>query len=227
MREVAALNLDARVPTCPDWNVGQLVEHTTNVYAHKAETMRRGAFPKDWPPERTGDVLDNFDQAYADLLAEFGKRSPDDTTPTWYPPEQNVRFWIRRMAQETVIHRVDAELALKEDVAPIPDDFAVDGVDELLICFLDFQSREYAQYFPLPKSDLAPVAISTGGRTWTATMTPKAVNVDGAGDAPARIEGEPNAMLLWLWRRAEGGVNISGDESLVAMLQENLREATQ
>ena len=50
-------------------------------------------------------------RAYGELIAEFGARQPTDPTPTWYDPDQTVAFWIRRMAQETVIHRMDAELA--------------------------------------------------------------------------------------------------------------------
>ena len=45
------------------------------------------------------------------------------------------------MAQETVIHRVDAELAAGEPIAPIPDDLAVDGIDEVLERFLAYGSR--------------------------------------------------------------------------------------
>ena len=56
-----------------------------------------------------------------------------------------MRFWIRRMAQETVIHRVDAELALGEPFAPIPDDLALDGIDEVLERFLAFGTHGVAQ----------------------------------------------------------------------------------
>jgi hypothetical protein len=30
-----------------------------------------------------------------------------DPAGSWYTPDQTVGFWIRRMAQETVIHRID------------------------------------------------------------------------------------------------------------------------
>jgi hypothetical protein len=40
------------------------------------------------------------------------------------------------MAQETVIHRVDAELAAGAPVAVIPGDLAADGIDELLAAFV-------------------------------------------------------------------------------------------
>jgi hypothetical protein len=52
-------------------------------------------------------------------------------------PDQTVGFWIRRMAQETVVHRVDAELAAEVAPGAIPDDIALDGIDEFLIAFIE------------------------------------------------------------------------------------------
>jgi hypothetical protein len=34
-------------------------------------------------------------------------RKPEDPAGSWYTPDQTVGFWIRRMAHETVIHRID------------------------------------------------------------------------------------------------------------------------
>src|SRR5258708_3724435 len=66
--------------------------------------------------------LELLDRAYAALSAEFAARRPEDHTFTWYDPDQTVGFWIRDMAQETVIHRVDAELAAGRPIAAIPGD---------------------------------------------------------------------------------------------------------
>ena len=43
----------------------------------------------------------------AGLVAEFSARKPEDPAGTWYTPDQTVGFCIGRMAQETVIHRID------------------------------------------------------------------------------------------------------------------------
>ena len=77
--------------------------------------------------------LELLDRAYAALTSKFAARRPEEQAYTWYSPDQRVGFWIRRMAQETVIHRVDAELADGELLAAIPADLAADGIDELLI----------------------------------------------------------------------------------------------
>jgi hypothetical protein len=59
-------------------------------------------------------------RAYGALRAEFRTRGPALPALTWYDPDQTVAFWIRRMAQETVIHRIDAELAARLPVTPVP-----------------------------------------------------------------------------------------------------------
>ena len=71
-------------------------------------------------------------RAYSSVLAEFAARRPQDPAGSWYTPDQTVGFWIRRMAQEKVIHSMDAELGIGQPVAPVPADLAVDGIDELL-----------------------------------------------------------------------------------------------
>jgi Mycothiol maleylpyruvate isomerase N-terminal domain len=87
--------------------------------------------PAAWPPKELADEqpLALLDRVYAGLLKEFATRKPDDPAGSWYTPDRTAGFTIRRMAQETVIHRVDAELRTGQPVAPVPPDFAVDGLD--------------------------------------------------------------------------------------------------
>src|SRR5258708_19732096 len=105
--------------------------------------------------------LELLDWAYAALTAEFAARRPEDHTFTWYDPDQTVGFWIRDMAQETVIHRVDAELAAAEPLAAIPGDLAADGIDELLVAFVQYDIAllpdKFADLLPSPPAPtLAP-----------------------------------------------------------------------
>ena len=90
------------------------------VYLHKVETMRQGAHPEGWPPafRMTSPWV-----AYPGVpgaAGEFAARNPADPSGTWYGPDQTVGFWIRRMAQETVIHRIDAELGVGRTGHPGP-----------------------------------------------------------------------------------------------------------
>ena len=62
------------------------------------------------------------------------------------------------MAQETVIHRIDAELGTGRPVAPVPVDLAVDGIDELFKVFVAYSVAGSDDYF----ADV--LASSPGGR---------------------------------------------------------------
>jgi hypothetical protein len=233
LREVAAIDLSAPVPSCPGWSADDLVRHVAVVYLHKAETMRGGGWPDPWPPDTTAEpALELLDRAHATLVGEFAQRRPEQHSVTWFDPDQTVGFWIRRMAQEAVIHRVDGELAAKVEVAAIPDDLAVDGIDEVLIRFLAWASVTWPEDFDdrLSKVDDRPLVVSAGGLSWQIRATPAGVVVTGeALAAPAaRIHGSPQAVLLWLWRRADvGSVSVEGDQVLVEQLWTLLDPATQ
>ena len=109
-----------------------------------------------------------LDRAYAALTAEFAARSPESPAFTWYGPDQTVGFWIRRMAQETVIHRVDAELgAGVASIAPIPADLAHDGIDEFLVAFVEYGTRDVARRVQRSSS-----RRPTGGRSGSRRPTP-------------------------------------------------------
>lgn len=223
----------APVPTCPEWTVDDLVRHVGEVYLHKVECMRRGTFPDPWPPDTSGEpALHLLDRGYAALSAEFAARPPGSPAATWFEPEQTVGFWIRRMAQETVIHRVDGELALGEEPGPIPDDLAVDGIDEVLERFLRYGSHRWVADFrpTLPGAEQPPVLVATDGYGWLVRATPDGVAVEIATPrtaAPATVSGDPVPLLLWLWRRADGGVETDGDPALIANLRSLLFTATQ
>jgi uncharacterized protein (TIGR03083 family) len=233
LRRTAEHDLTAPVPTCPGWTVDQLVRHVAEVYLHKTECIRLRRSPRPWPPDTSGEpALALLDRAYAGLTAEFAARSPEQPAATWYEPEQTVGFWIRRMAQETVIHRVDGELALAEAPGPISDDLAVDGIDEVLERFLRYGSHRWAEEFApsLPDAEQPPVLVATDGYGWLVRATPDGVALEIATPrttAPATVSGDPVPLLLWLWRRADQGVEIDGDQDLVDHLRALLRDATQ
>jgi uncharacterized protein (TIGR03083 family) len=114
LREVASIDPAAAVPTCPGWTVADVTRHVGEVYMHKTLAMRQGAEPEQWPPPSLAEEepIPLLERAYAELLDEFAARKPEDPAGTWYKPDQTVGFWIRRMAQETVVHRIDAELGV-------------------------------------------------------------------------------------------------------------------
>lgn len=233
LRAVAEDRLDAAVPSCPGWTVRDLVRHVATVYLHKVRCMELGRAPADWPPDVSGEPpLALFDRALAELTATFAARRPADATFTWYPPDQTVGFWIRRMAQETAVHRVDAELAAGA-VTPVADDLALDGIDEVLRIFLGWGTREYL-HVPevaalLAESDGRTVEVRSGPETFLVRPTADGVLVDAAdGGGAAVVTGDPSPVLLWLWNRADAdAVRVDGDPALIGYLRRLMADATE
>jgi uncharacterized protein (TIGR03083 family) len=241
LRAVAPLDPTAAVPSCPGWTVADVAHHVGEVYLHKTLAMREGAEPDPWPPKELADenLLALLDRAYAGLLAEFAAREPGDPAGSWYKPDQTVGFWIRRMAHETVIHRIDAELGAGQAVAPVPADLAVDGIDELLKVFVSYSVAEWGDYFAdvLAGSPGRTYAVRTGDAAWRVRTGPGLFTVDdGAGDgaggrADVTVSGPPEALLRWVWNRegpgAPSGVTIEGAPEAVDELRRCIVTATQ
>lgn len=215
LRAVVPADLAAAVPSCPGWTVADLTRHVGEVYLHKTLAMRDGAEPEPWPPAELADEepLALLDRAYSGLVGEFSSRRPDDPAGFWYAPDQTVGFWIRRMAQETVIHRIDAELGTGQPVAPVPADLAVDGTDELLKIFVAYSVAEWGEYFTgvLADSPGRTYTVQTDGAAWRARTGPGLFAVeDGADDAAdLTVSGAPTPLLRWMWNR-EGAGEPSG-----------------
>lgn len=235
LRDVAGKDLAAPVPSCPGWTVTDLVRHVAEVYLHKVEAMRRAQMPEPWPPDLTAEEpLALLDRAYTALRAEFDTRDAGGPAFTWHAPDQTVGFWIRRMAHETVIHRVDAELALGESIGGIPADVAVDGVDEVLNVFLEYGSRTWREDFAgqLVEWGDQSLLVTMDGTSWRVTVHPDGVDVAaGGGDeatATATVRGEPAPLLLWLWNRGgDDWVIATGEPRFAADLRRLLAIATQ
>jgi uncharacterized protein (TIGR03083 family) len=187
LRDVAGTGLTVPVPSCPGWTVTDLVRHVGLVYLHKATVMQTGAWPDPWPPSETAteDPIALLDRGYGAVTHEFSRRGDADQALTWHARDQTVKFWIRRMAQETVIHRLDAELALQNDSAPIPTDLAVDGIDEVLRLFVDYGSRAWHE-------DFADALSTAKGRTVLIRTTPPG-SVPAQGPATSAPASTPAA----------------------------------
>jgi uncharacterized protein (TIGR03083 family) len=232
LHDLARGDLTATVPTCPEWTLSDLVEHVATVYLHKAETMRLGEFPKEWPPQREPEAPAAYLQrAYAALTDEFAARAPSDTATTWFEPDQTVGFWMRRMAHESVIHRVDAELAAGVDLLPIADDIAVDGIDEVLRTILSYSSASWPEDFEdaLPANGETAL-VRAGDSAWLVTFGDHVTvaDADPQTSADVTLQGDPGVVLLWMWRRgAEDTVAHRGRAEVAAMLHDFLRVSTQ
>jgi len=227
LSEVARMGLDPPVPSCPGWSVADVVRHTAQVYLHKVECMRRGEAPAEWPPADFADrePLSFFAEAIQELWDELVARDPDEVATTWWPHDQTVGFWYRRMAQETAVHRVDAELA-HDVVTPVDEALAIDGIDEVLQIMLGgpWWDGEYATAEPVD----ARVRVTSGGRSWTVSLTAASVVVaeTDEGDVAVEVAGQPDDVYLWLWgRRDAGSLAVTGDTEVADAFRRRLQEA--
>lgn len=223
----AARDLDAQVPHCPGWAVRDVVEHISEVYEHKIATIAMcGGKPDPWPPEWPADrdPLDWFSDVRGRLLETLGKTDSNAPSWTWSPSDQTVGFWVRRMSQETAVHRADVEEATGR-AAPVNAELAVDGVDEVLTVMLAGDWSDYSQ------PDLTgTVDVETGDRVWRVTMKADDVTVTAAdeGTPPdATVVADPSPLLLWMWGRADSSaVDIRGDATASDRLRRRLALTT-
>ncbi|RII14694.1 hypothetical protein DSC45_20285 [Streptomyces sp. YIM 130001] len=242
LRSVVPDRLSARVPTCPDWTVGDLTRHVGDVYLHKTLAMREGVEREPWPPAELADEdpLKLLDRGHAGLMEEFAAHGPEDHAGSWYTPDPTVGFWIRRMAQETVIHRIDAELGAGVPVAPVAEDLAVDGIDEVLRVFAEFSVAEWGDYFTgiLDRSPGRLHTLRTDGAEWRVRTAPGLFAVEGGTDGPGgraecdvTVSAPPADLLRWLWNRESPGVpsdvRVAGTPEAVAELRGCLTVATE
>lgn len=226
--KVAARGLDAPVPSCPDWQVADVVSHVATVYEHKVRVMADNGWPSPWPPPDFArrEPIAFLRDAKTDLFAEFAAHEMSEQTTTFSPEDGTIGFWARRMALEVAVHRFDAELA-HDAVTPIPADLAVDGVDEVLRVTLAGPWWDGLVDTEHPVD--APVAVEAGLHRWLCTLSARDVSVAAGSEARAvaTISGDPEAVFLWLWGRVgDERVEISGEHDAGAEFRARLVECT-
>lgn len=220
MATLARGDLEAPVPTCPDWTLANLVEHTGFVHRWQTEAARvdRGEFPDGalWRHGPAGgQTLAEWFQAGVDAaVATMSAIDPGEPRWTWAAPGQTAQWYFRRIAQETLVHRIDAELAAGVDVGAVDPAFAVDGVDEVCDVFMPAATGQ---------------AIGGNGETlhlhatdaegeWLFTMHADRVDVargHAKGDAAVRATARDLLLLVW-GREPLGDIELFGDEDVVS-----------
>jgi uncharacterized protein (TIGR03083 family) len=226
LAQVSRDHLEANVPPCPGWQVRDVVTHVAEVYEQKiaCTLLQRDPdpWPPDWPADR--DPTEWLADAQRRLLELFSERGPAAPSYTWLPADQTVGFWARRMAHETVIHRVDVELSCGQS-SPVNPVLAVDGVDEVLAIFLagDWSDE------PADECQGQRIVVRTGDRGWEVELLREAVNVyPPRGNPDAEVSGDPEAVLLWLWGRGPAtGLRHVRNASIATLLRDRLKLATQ
>jgi uncharacterized protein (TIGR03083 family) len=228
----AAAGLEAAVPSCPEWVVRDLVQHQGVIhrwatgYVEGARTGQGdvdldevvGAFPDD------GGLLDWFASGHAKLVEVLSSADPGLVCWTFLSAPSPLLMWSRRQAHETTVHGVDAELAAGWIPALIPADFAADGIDELLCCFI---TRPFSK-LKADSPKLLRVSCTDTEGDWLVRITPDGPPVTVAAPGPVgadcQVAGSAADLYLALWnRRPSEGLAIDGDADVLGLFSDKVQ----
>ena len=204
----AATNLGVRVPACPDWTLRDLVYHVWEVHSFWNQVAaKKLRDPADaLRPEQPEDELlvGALSEGARALIATLRNADPTTTVWTW-ASRKDIGFIVRRMAQETAVHRWDAEQAAGAP-APIEPDLAADGIDEFLEYFVE--EKRLAD----GTESVRLHATDTGG-DWTIRVANGALSfTHERASTDASVTGSASDLLLLLWRRIPiNALQIDGD----------------
>ncbi|TQS40701.1 maleylpyruvate isomerase N-terminal domain-containing protein [Cryptosporangium phraense] len=217
--------LASPVPSCPGWTVADLVAHVGAVYRRHAAHVVRGVTTQ---PEGQIDpgaapagpaVIEWWDESFRLILAALDSTDPAAPAWNWSIQEQVARFWFRRMAHETAVHRWDAQLgagaALTE---PIDAPLAVDGIDERLDTYL---AGKHDWPDDTPRGVITLRATDADGH-WAVRMRGVGISLldtgtvfDDEPHAQAAVTGTASDLELALWGRVPLAVlTVEGNPAL-------------
>jgi uncharacterized protein (TIGR03083 family) len=214
------------VPTCPDWTFTDLLTHVGRAHRWAAQIIEQRLtaaipLPSMVVPDERADWLLAGARQLTTAAAALGA---DGAVWTW-SPDRTAGWWVRRMMHDTLIHRVDAEVAVGS-TTPIPADLAADGVSDLLDTVKTlspvpqlgkFQTLlGHGETLHLHATD---PGLGEAGEWW---ITRGPVRVDWEhrhGKADVAVRGPARDLLLVLNRRLppdEADLTMFGDEPLFA-----------
>lgn len=232
---IKGADLTTPVPSCPGWNVGQLVRHLGGGQRWAAKTVRtRATRPlpdhefRDLAPYANEDavVLDPWLVESATRLAgALSAAGPD--TAVWTPLPDGLAtttFWARRYTYETLMHRADAALAVGAEFA-VEADVALDAIDEWMELGslpLHFDMHPRMKELLGPGRTLHLHATDTpadAGAEWVVDLTGDVITWRRAHERSAVAVRAPlTDLLLIIYRRRPprgDGIEVFGDAKLL------------
>lgn len=215
LADIAASGLHTAVRTCPGWDLEALVVHLAGTYRRYAAQM---VAPDPLvqlelsPPEGLAP-LNYLEASLIAVLDALRDRVSEDPCWNFIGEDETVGFVARRLAHETAIHRVDAELT-RGLAHGIDVELAADGLDERIDILL--------------RHALTPVAPHSLGGTvcLICSDTPVAWMIDsnrgavkfrfGRGPADAAVVGTASDIFCFSWNRPTvRPLQITGDKAVV------------
>ena len=205
-RMVSAVQEGLQVPVlaCPGWTVGHVLAHVGRGYNWIGEMARERALePTPMRPQdhsfdpRDPTITFWFEASFARFRDTLESMHEDEPMWSW-SGEKRAGFWLRLMAHETAIHRVDTQSAHGEP-EPIAAELAADAINGMLAWFLpDCRSNSL-----LPsRGERYSFCQTDGGDYWLLTFEGNSVSVRREPDeADVTIEAPASDILLFLWHR--------------------------
>jgi uncharacterized protein (TIGR03083 family) len=212
----------AKVPTCPEWQVSDLLRHTGMVHRWATAFVAEGHtsyHPDQGLPDLDGpELLTWFREGHSRLVDTLTAASPDVRCWHFLPAPSPLAFWARRQAHETAVHRFDAESARGGTPGEIDRDVAADGIEELL---LGFHARAKSKVRTEEPRVLRVRATDTDGAVWTVRLSsePPAAEPGDSADADCEVAGPVAALYLSLWNRVPFPA-VTGDASVAELWRE-------
>jgi uncharacterized protein (TIGR03083 family) len=226
---LAGHDLRTAVPSCPGWNVGQLVRHVGGAHREATVIAQTGIAPPDdkfrdpthWytGPCTDADVQELREWVTAgarELAKALQEAGPD--VPIQMPIEDpTTRFTARRMAYETAMHRADAALALglRYD---LDAEVAADAIDEWMelgALPLHFEVHPWMRELLGPGRTLKFESTDLRA-TWRVDLTGEAIRWSHSDQPSAvTVQGPVTDLLLHLYKRRDGSIEVNGDKDLL------------
>ncbi|MEV7011103.1 maleylpyruvate isomerase family mycothiol-dependent enzyme [Streptosporangium sp. NPDC051022] len=219
-------DMSTEVRTCPGWDLAALTVHTGGVHRW-ATAMVRDLAERRYDRDTAEMGLPAHAADYPAWLAEGAAPlteallAADPGAPMWaWGGDRHARFWSRRQLHETVVHRIDAELALGVPVS-VEEDVAADGVEE----FLDV--LPYARWSP-GVAELRgageTISLQTDtGAGWTVTLDPDRFHYERSprpGTVTVRTATAADLLQVVWGRRSADDHAVEGEAGLFAWWRE-------
>lgn len=224
---------ETRVPTCPEWAADDLLWHMAGGVFYFWEAIVRNRVSDDAgaeevdarTPERPASraaLLDLYDRMREALIAALEQVGADEPIWTW-SSDHTGGFIRRRMAQEALIHRIDAEATVGA-LSPVDAELATDGILEGLQYFWG-GTPSWATWHPdgpsgrLRTTDTGAQWLVQLG--WVSGTHPHsgthyahepAMELLDSGEPSFTVSAPAADLDLWLWNRpASTGMTVEGE----------------
>jgi uncharacterized protein (TIGR03083 family) len=226
----AAAGLEAKVPTCPAWDVTDLLVHQGMVHRWAAANLR-GERDHDTAASQAegraaASLLGWYTQGLAALVETVPATAEDARAMVFLndaPPPR--RFWARRQAHATTIHSVEgiaARLGRWPSAADVAIDpvLAADGIDELVMGLITRGKGRL--HTPEPYRLL--VRTDDTGHAWTLRIGDGPILAAPGGTERSEVVFSGTAVQLYLslWNRADE-IATNGRSDLIDQWRKQIR----